>query len=168
MSSIDAIRGGEIKVLRWIAKLWALANFTFSSVPFLMTLATFLTFIYRWHPITDFPGCIEKATATPQVIYCLKPNFLTATRKRTSWQQTWSSPPSPSSTSSELPSPSFLLHWWTQSSSLSGCLSIVWASITYFPPSVKRIKDFLNAEELEQFAKDLKVECDKIQTGFQC
>ena len=71
MSSIDAIRGGEIKVLRWIAKLWALANFTFSSVPFLMTLATFLTFIYRWHPITDFPGCIEKSTATPQVIYCL-------------------------------------------------------------------------------------------------
>ena len=47
MSAIDAIRGGEIKVLRWIAKLWALANFTFSSVPFLMTLATFLTFIYR-------------------------------------------------------------------------------------------------------------------------
>ena len=49
MRAIDAIRGGEIKVLRWIAKLWALANFTFSSVPFLMTLATFLTFIYRWH-----------------------------------------------------------------------------------------------------------------------
>ena len=47
MRAIDAIRGGEIKVLRWIAKLWALANFTFSSVPFLMTLATFLTFIYR-------------------------------------------------------------------------------------------------------------------------
>ena len=47
MSAIDAIRGNEIKVLRWIAKLWALANFTFSSVPFLMTLATFLTFIYR-------------------------------------------------------------------------------------------------------------------------
>ena len=47
MSAIDAIRGKEIKVLRWIAKLWALANFTFSSVPFLMTLATFLTFIYR-------------------------------------------------------------------------------------------------------------------------
>ena len=35
------------KVLKWIAKLWALANFTFSSVPFLMTLATFLTYIYR-------------------------------------------------------------------------------------------------------------------------
>ena len=47
-------------------------------------------------------------------------------------------------------------------------VSIVWGSITDFPPSVKRIKDFLNAEELEQFAKDLKVECDKIQTGFQC
>ena len=36
-----------LKVLKWIAKLWALANFTFSSVPFLMTLATFLTYIYR-------------------------------------------------------------------------------------------------------------------------
>ena len=65
MSAIDAIRGQEIKVLKfflfshcyhllslfkvlkWIAKLWALANFTFSSVPFLMTLATFLTYIYR-------------------------------------------------------------------------------------------------------------------------
>ena len=46
MAAIGSIRGQEIAVLRWIAKLWALVNLTFASVPFLMTLATFLTYIY--------------------------------------------------------------------------------------------------------------------------
>lgn len=55
--------------------------------------------------------------------------LLTATRNITSWQQTWSSPPSPSSTSSEPPSPSFLLHSWTPSSSSSGCNNPIWGSI---------------------------------------
>merc|ERR1719400_1457572 len=106
ISSIDAIRGGEIKVLRWIAKLWALANFTFSSVPFLMTLATFLTFIYS-DP--------EKNKLTADLIF----------------------------------------------TSLS-LFNLVRTPLTLFPfalmdtiklfVSVKRIKDFLNAEELEEFS----------------
>jgi len=46
MASIKNIRSSEIGVLRYIAKLWALVNFTFASVPFLMTLATFFTYVY--------------------------------------------------------------------------------------------------------------------------
>jgi ABC-type multidrug transport system fused ATPase/permease subunit len=46
IAAIGEVRGKEIAVLRWIAKLWALVNLTFASVPFLMTLATFLTFVY--------------------------------------------------------------------------------------------------------------------------
>ena len=46
MESVRAIRQEEIDVLKWVAKLWALVNFTFATVPFLMTLATFVTYIY--------------------------------------------------------------------------------------------------------------------------
>ena len=46
MESIRKIRDTEIDIIRYIAKLWALVNFTFISVPFLMTLATFFTFAY--------------------------------------------------------------------------------------------------------------------------
>ena len=55
--------------------------------------------------------------------------LLTVTRKITSWQQTWSSPASPSSTSSEPPSRSSPLLSWTPSSSLSGCNNPIWGSI---------------------------------------
>ena len=46
MESIRKIRDTEIGIIRYIAKLWALVNFTYISVPFLMTLATFFTFAY--------------------------------------------------------------------------------------------------------------------------
>jgi ABC-type multidrug transport system fused ATPase/permease subunit len=46
MESIRKIRDTEIDIIRYIAKLWALVNFTFMSVPFLMTFATFFTFVF--------------------------------------------------------------------------------------------------------------------------
>jgi ATP-binding cassette subfamily C (CFTR/MRP) protein 1 len=46
MESIGKIRNSEIDIIKFIAKLWALVNFTFGSVPFLMTLATFSTFTF--------------------------------------------------------------------------------------------------------------------------
>ena len=46
MESINKIRNLEVDIIKCIAKLWALVNFTFGSVPFLMTLATFFTFTF--------------------------------------------------------------------------------------------------------------------------
>ncbi|XP_023329650.1 multidrug resistance-associated protein 1 [Eurytemora carolleeae] len=46
MESINKIRNSEVDIIKCIAKLWALVNFTFGSVPFLMTLATFFTFTF--------------------------------------------------------------------------------------------------------------------------
>ena len=104
MGAIGAIRGKEIAVIRWIAKLWALVNLTFASVPFLMTLATFLAFIYS-NPDNQL---------TADLIFV----------------------------------------------SLS-LFNLIRTPLTLFPlalmdtiklfVSVKRIKDFLNAEELEEF-----------------
>ena len=109
MEAINKIRMEEINVLRWIAKLWALVNLTFASVPFLMTLATFLTFVY------SDPN--NKLTA--DIIFV----------------------------------------------SLS-LFNLIRTPLTLFPlalmdtiklfVSVKRINDFLNAEELEEFVAERK------------
>ena len=40
------LRNSEVGMLISMAKLWALVNFTFGSVPFLTTLATFITYIF--------------------------------------------------------------------------------------------------------------------------
>jgi hypothetical protein len=51
MESIRKIRDTEIDIIRYIAKLWALVNFTFISVPFLMTLTTSSpprSSLFRW------------------------------------------------------------------------------------------------------------------------
>ena len=41
MDRVNAVRTGEIDILKYLAKLWALTNFTFACSPFLVTVVVF-------------------------------------------------------------------------------------------------------------------------------
>ena len=41
MDRVNAVRAGEIDILKYLAKLWALTNFTFACSPFLVTGKSF-------------------------------------------------------------------------------------------------------------------------------
>jgi hypothetical protein len=41
MDRVNAVRAGEIDILKYLAKLWALTNFTFACSPFLVTVVVF-------------------------------------------------------------------------------------------------------------------------------
>ena len=41
MDRVNAVRAGEITILKYLAKLWALTNFTFACSPFLVTVVVF-------------------------------------------------------------------------------------------------------------------------------
>ena len=41
MDRVNAVRAGEINILKYLAKLWALTNFTFACSPFLVTVVVF-------------------------------------------------------------------------------------------------------------------------------
>ena len=166
MSAIDAIRGQEIKVLK------VFFIFTLLSPTIILQGAEvdrqalgsrqlYLLLRSLPHDPRNLPHLhIQVETDRVLNLLLMETTFLCSViPSTTSWPLTWSSRLSPFSTSSERRSHFSLLLWWTPSSSLSGLLPhplqinhvLMQLYIICFH-SVKRIKDFLNAEELEEFS----------------
>ena len=45
MKRVNNVRLGEIRILKYLAKLWALTNFTFACSPFLVTVVVFVLYV---------------------------------------------------------------------------------------------------------------------------
>ena len=46
INRVKAVRDKEIKILKYLGKIWALTNFTFACSPFLVTVMVFILYVY--------------------------------------------------------------------------------------------------------------------------